>query len=55
MAKRAFQRVIPQYTWNNMTASFVQEAFGHDIDGAGKVVWPQDRALLDTLTKPRWV
>jgi glycosyltransferase involved in cell wall biosynthesis len=55
MAKRAFHRVIPQYTWNNMTATFVQDAFGHQLDGTGTIDWPKDSALLSTITRPRYV
>lgn len=54
MAKRAFNRVIPGYTWSAMTATFVEDAFEHQIGGDGKVVWPVDNALLSKLTKPRW-
>lgn len=54
MAQRAFNRVIPSYTWNAMTADFIQDAFGQQIGGDGKVVWPKENALLGKLTKPRW-
>ena len=54
MAQRAFNRVIPSYTWNAMTADFIQDAFGQQIGGVGKVVWPKENALLGKLTKPRW-
>lgn len=54
LAASAHNSVIPHYTWNVMIGNFVMDAFGHELDGAGNVKWPKDKAILDGLTKPRW-
>lgn len=55
LAENAFKLVIPTYTWSAMITSFVQDAFDHDIDGSGQVVWPESKTSYRHLTKPRYV
>jgi glycosyltransferase involved in cell wall biosynthesis len=54
LAARAVELVVPKYTWPTMVSQFVMDAFNHDIDGTGKVVWPKAKAFLEGLTEPRW-
>ncbi len=58
MAQRAYDLVIPHYTWSNQIVGFIESerGIGHEIGPDGKVVWPSSKALPNgNLTKPRYV